>query len=624
MRRHIALSGRNGRRGGALVLSLTAVVVIAIFAAALLQLASSTTRRQSRAVDQKQAFYLAEAGLAEAFTGLGIGKSGAVGSQTTPVAFGGGLFWVESTDAGGNRVELESTAMWGRGRVTLGLVAQGTEESVASLGIFSSDSLNFDDDENVLIDSFDSTLGSYADQVGEASNYNAIFGTNGNVELEDFEIRGDLVPGPTGSVDLEDTTVTGSTTPRAQTAAMPAIEVPDVGPPTSLDHDDPAPLVLPAGQYGYSLFDLGAGTTTLVQGPSTMVVDDFRLRDNATLELDATNGQIEVFVTGSIDLDDDAFVVTTVQDPAGVVFQVSATGDNVAELEAQSDFYGFVYAPDAEIEIDSSFNVYGGLVAKSLDLSSGCSIHYDIAIERKLRTLPTRISWRVVEIPEGIALKGMDPFDVLGVDPATLPAPADAHADQPILITYYDLTGALQTYNGPESAFDWSQVKSVVELYRDGQVVTAPAEWEVTPGGGSTTGGTEPPANPDDVPLLDAIADTSLSSQEVMNVLLGASPLSGAVMTAAINRVPPMDSYDLYLIFEKNGPYSPGYPDAIGTGPISSDVLLAAINVPVLSSKHLQWALVQNSPLEPHVLQAALDRNPPMSQNDINKVLAAQ
>ena len=86
---------RSGRRGNALVLSLIVVLVVSTLAASFLQLTSAVTRRQANAVDIKQAFYLAESGLTEAYSGLMQGKTGSVGSQADPAIFGRGLFWVE-------------------------------------------------------------------------------------------------------------------------------------------------------------------------------------------------------------------------------------------------------------------------------------------------------------------------------------------------------------------------------------------------------------------------------------------------------------------------------------------------------------------------------------------------
>ncbi len=70
----------NNRRGSALVLSLIVVTVVAILSMGLLNLNRAVTKRQSHNIDDMRAFYLAEAGLSEAYFGLMTGQTGQIGS----------------------------------------------------------------------------------------------------------------------------------------------------------------------------------------------------------------------------------------------------------------------------------------------------------------------------------------------------------------------------------------------------------------------------------------------------------------------------------------------------------------------------------------------------------------
>ncbi len=614
-------TARRERRGGILVLALISVITVGALSFALLKISISTTERQGAAVDQRQAFYLAEAGLSEAFAGLGIGKTGQVGSQEEPVRYGQGLFWVDVTDLGNNQVQLESTAMVGHGRATLGLVVRARVESISSLGIFSTESLRANP--GVLIDSFDSTLGPYALQVDTATNYQAILGSNGDIKLQNgTEIRGDAVVGPTGAVDAGGGTITGIPRQRPEPASIPAVDVPDVGILTSLSHSGAAPLVIPAGEHGHSVLELGMHTSTLVQGPATLVIGDLTLKKGATLELDATGGPIEIFITGSMELDLSAFVVTTLYDPAGVVFQIASDDSKALNLGAQSTFYGFIYAPHGDVKLGAKFNLYGGLVANSYDVATKGAMHFDTSVVRRLRALPGRVSWRVVDVPGNLAAKGGDPFHALGVDRNKLLAPAEAHADQPVAISYYDLAGALRSYAGMERAFDWSDVSQVVELSRDGKTVVAPAEWaggkSVDPRGEEPL--KDPPIDPADGVFLDAIVDPNMNSRQLMLLMLERSPgLSDFVLLAAINRDPPMNDTDLESVLNVNSQDL-----AQGIPSLSADVMHAMIGSDVMSPRNKQTVLLGNSPLEADVLRAALDMSPPMSSNQVSALLSKQ
>ena len=127
------LSRSNPRRGGVLVLALVAVSSVAVMAACMLQMSMACMSRQRAAIESKQAFYLAEAGLTEAYLGLSIGKTGNVGRPDRPAVFGGGLFWVEATQQAPRRVRLESTAMFAGSRTVLAMLAERGEVSVAEV-----------------------------------------------------------------------------------------------------------------------------------------------------------------------------------------------------------------------------------------------------------------------------------------------------------------------------------------------------------------------------------------------------------------------------------------------------------------------------------------------------------
>ena len=70
------------KRGGVLIATLVLVMSIGAISVCLLELDSSRTRRQVASIDNKLAFNLAEAGLAEACFGLSTGRTGNVGSPT--------------------------------------------------------------------------------------------------------------------------------------------------------------------------------------------------------------------------------------------------------------------------------------------------------------------------------------------------------------------------------------------------------------------------------------------------------------------------------------------------------------------------------------------------------------
>ena len=81
-------SARAHVRGTAIVAALIVVVLVATLSMIYVQMSLSKNKEQRGSVDAKRAFYMAEAGLAEGFNGLCLGKSGNVASAATPAEFG--------------------------------------------------------------------------------------------------------------------------------------------------------------------------------------------------------------------------------------------------------------------------------------------------------------------------------------------------------------------------------------------------------------------------------------------------------------------------------------------------------------------------------------------------------
>lgn len=148
------------QRGSALVFALITVMVVATAGAAYLQYTTSISQQQVATVENRKAFYVAEAGLAESFRGVRLGRTGTLGTQANPARFGDGVLWVEAVQMPTGQVSMTSTALVGQGRASLSYVVQPTE---SNLGIFSTEEMVIDD--VILIDGYNSDKGSYADHI---------------------------------------------------------------------------------------------------------------------------------------------------------------------------------------------------------------------------------------------------------------------------------------------------------------------------------------------------------------------------------------------------------------------------------------------------------------------------
>jgi hypothetical protein len=578
-----------------LVLSLTAVVVVSLLAAAFLQLALSVTRRLASSADSLQALNIAEAGLSEAYTGLAMARTGNVGSRASPAVFGGGLFWVASERHASGLVELESTAMYGTGRATLALACEPVEPSVTALGLFSGADLALAS--GVAVDSFDSSLGPYGEQLGTPTNARALVGSNGDVTLASGSaVQGDVQFGPTGTLALApEASLSGTSAPRPELAELPAIDVPEVEmrprPPRSLDPSQ----VIPPGTVGYERLEVGRNSTLVLQGPLELVVGALVLRRGAELAFETGGGPVELFVTKELAMDAGSSVATSSAVPSDVLLLLALPQGASAALAARSVFHGFVYAPGATLSVSSSFEVFGGIACEELRLAQGARVHFDLALGASLESqLPLLHAWRVVDLPQQGNPLRKDPFRELGLDPDALEVPAKSHEDQVLRVKYVATDGSIDAYSGLESEFDWSQVAQLLFGARDGVAFFLPAPKEPRP--------------PD--PLLDLVA-SGMSSKDLRDALLAAAPVSTQVLVAACERVPPMDTSDLRNVLD-------------ACVPLADPALLAAVASSALDSSALKNVLIDNSPLSPAVLAATTSRVPSLPASDLVNVLAAQ
>ena len=158
----LAARRENPRQGGVMLLAVIVLTGSAMLTAGMLRISGALIRRQVAEVEELRAFYIAEAGLAEAYLAIHTGKRGQVGSMETPATFDGGLLWVDASFSSDTRMELESTASFGRAAMTLGLVVDRVPEP---LGFFADTEVNVES--GVIIDGFNSEEGGYVPQIIE-------------------------------------------------------------------------------------------------------------------------------------------------------------------------------------------------------------------------------------------------------------------------------------------------------------------------------------------------------------------------------------------------------------------------------------------------------------------------
>jgi hypothetical protein len=478
------------------------VMFISVLGALLVQVQAARTRLQVAEVDKVRSFYLAEAGLSEAFLAVSEGMTGNIGSQSEPAAFGDGIYWVEAADHPDGQVVLVSNALCGVGRFSIAIVLQREVNPVGSLGTFGGEQVQIGT--GAILDGYDSRLGDFESQLNEelpssTTGEGAQVRSNGEISLEyvpslspagpggpggalggaslvaatpHTTVYGDAQPGPASSVILDPgAIVTGSSSPASAYSELPAIDVPVIPATIGLAT---SPIT---GARAYDTLVVSGGSTLAIQGPATLVVGSFVLEPNATLVFDTSEGPIKVYCTDYLSFGAGSNLSSCVADPTACALLVTAsdtedhTGDGAADpgivLESEGQFQGLIYAPNAALAVPKSLRVFGSIAALDLMVEDGAHLSFDQALAYEGSTidgLPAFIAWHVVVLPDTplVSIR-TDPLEMLRVNGLSTVPSADAHIERTLDVTYSDLSGTLQTFSGLPQDLDWSTVDRVLD-----------------------------------------------------------------------------------------------------------------------------------------------------------------
>ena len=407
------IRSHRARRGSTLIFVVMVLAAVAMLSLSLVSVLNSSQRELQGSREDLSALYVCEAGLSAALRDIALGGAGDQGSQNEPIEYGTSDFYVEVGDLGDDRMQLRSIGRDDRSEVGVELVVRRVSETIFEYAAFGDESMHMDS--NSRTDSYDSDLGTYASQASGAgndyhANENGDVGSNANVTMNsNIAVWGDAAPGPSGTVVHSGTgIITGSTTPAAVVVELPPIEVPVIA---SLGPGVFNTQNLASGEYHYTAFQVNTGQVLTIAGPATIICDNFTLKSNSQIKVDATNGPVEFYVMNDFIMNSSSSVYSLTNTPLDVEFNllsdniidpdVSVDLDDV-EFESNSKIFGTLYAPNAEVVIDSNFELFGALVARRVNLDSNCRMHYDEALgESDMDGVYEfqSLCWRLVSVP---------------------------------------------------------------------------------------------------------------------------------------------------------------------------------------------------------------------------------
>lgn len=384
---------RDERRGTALASTVIMVTVLAGLSCALLTIALGSTREQRQEGEEARARSVARAGVSAAMYNLQRGISGTIGSKQYPQSWGNGQYYVSQTNPSPDVYCLRATGVDDDTNASMELVVKAVPTTIWRFGAFGKEFLHMDS--NARVDSYNSSASVYATQAvnGTGTNNHAAengdVGSNGDISLDqNAKVWGDAAAGPGhDTLVLGNAFVTGSTVPMSATLTLPAINVPTYPSLGSLTVS--ANTTVASGNRRYTNLVVNNNKTLTITGPANIVVTNLELKSASALRVNTTGGPVTFWVIDDFIMRSNALMAPLDMKPNNLT--VNLLSDNVINPEISIDvddvsffsntqLHAKLYAPSAAIIVNSNFEMFGSVIARSIDLNSNASFHFDEAL----------------------------------------------------------------------------------------------------------------------------------------------------------------------------------------------------------------------------------------------------
>ncbi|MDP3702973.1 MAG: hypothetical protein Q8R78_01075 [Candidatus Omnitrophota bacterium] len=342
------------------------VMLVAMVAVGAASLTRSATELQgsTRFTTSHRAFHLAEASVDAAIVNFQGGQLDGLVLST----LSSGSYWATVHPQGGLVYLVNGHGLQGLEQRDVEAVVRLTPRSIFQYGLFGGDQVIISG--QAITDSFDSSQGAYdpgtAGAEGDLGTNSVVTGgitISGSIAINGQVAVGPGVADPGSVVAISGGTalITGSPPVESQSTTM---ALPQVTVPEGLTCED---MVV-------------TGQTTLLL-PSVLVhhcFHDLTVSGGGMLTAD---GPVKVYVTGAFTASGNTVIGIPSDPTAMLLFLVSneqATFEG--SLTGSTEFYGGMYAPSATIAITSNAQVFGSVVARTVDVSGDAQVHYDHAL----------------------------------------------------------------------------------------------------------------------------------------------------------------------------------------------------------------------------------------------------
>ena len=221
-----------------------------------------------------------------------------------------------------------------------------------------------------------------------AGDENLKFGTNsitsGAFSFKNSSIiNGDVVVGMGGNPDIviDDfgATITGDTRAMTERNTLPAIAVPEWLESLPFSETITDDLLTVTNSAKYSSINLNNNKTLLIDGNVTLyVTGEIILGNSAEVQID-NDASLILYLGGNLEGKNSSTFNNLTQNAKQLQIYCLDSCENMV-FKNSSDFYGVIYAPNAEVIMNNSANLYGAIVAKTFQQMNSGNFNYDASL----------------------------------------------------------------------------------------------------------------------------------------------------------------------------------------------------------------------------------------------------
>jgi hypothetical protein len=129
----------------------------------------------------------------------------------------------------------------------------------------------------------------------------------------------------------------------------------------------------------YQRIDLSGGHTITINGSVELfITGNVILRNSAQLQIE-TGSSLTMYVAGNITMDNGGMINNLTKDSTKLKIY-GLVGCQMVLFRTASIFYGALYTPGADVRFDNAVEVYGAIVANSVEQKQGANVHYDASL----------------------------------------------------------------------------------------------------------------------------------------------------------------------------------------------------------------------------------------------------